>query len=237
MSKLPIVTAAGCLLVWDDSLGAQASEVAQWFDPHNPALAAQRVTQGGRGSAWFVHIQGQQGVLRYYRRGGWMGRVNPDVYLRVRTRFLRPFHEYHVLESLRKKGLPVARPLAACVSPVAGLFYRAALITQRIAGARALSDCRSESLWGKAGQTVAAMHQHGAWHADLNVHNILADAQDRIWLIDFDKARLEVKDPVVLANNLMRLRRSVNKVCPWAGSSHWAAFLRGYESVSHTPVS
>jgi 3-deoxy-D-manno-octulosonic acid kinase len=237
MSKPTVLAHQNCLLMWRADVADDAATVLNWFDPSNPALLAQAVLAGGRGAAWFVRAGRYQAVLKRYRRGGMMGRVNPDLYGWTTESALRPFHEYDVLHTLVGAGLPVATPLAAFVQRVAGLLYRGALITQRIEGARSLADCRDEGVWYVAGQTLRQLHQFGAWHADLNVHNILVDPQNKIWLIDFDKARLDVRAPALLAGNLSRLQRSMHKVCPWAAGQHWSALRQGYDSGGSDPIS
>jgi 3-deoxy-D-manno-octulosonic acid kinase len=67
-------------------------------------------------------------------------------------------------------------------------------------------------------------------HADLNLHNLLLDAQSRVYLIDFDRGTRRAAGAWKAAN-LARLRRSLDKV---AGHSSviapaWDAFLGGYE--------
>jgi len=65
-------------------------------------------------------------------------------------------------------------------------------------------------MYQKIGQEIAKMHQVGVNHTDLNIHNILIDDKDKVWIIDFDKCRFETsgdwKD-----QNLNRLLRSFNK--------------------------
>jgi 3-deoxy-D-manno-octulosonic acid kinase len=68
------------------------------------------------------------------------------------------------------------------------------------------------------------------FHADLNAHNVLLDAADRVWLVDFDRGELRARGAWTHAN-LARLERSLVKVS--AGryrAEHWAALLEGYGS-------
>lgn len=54
------------------------------------------------------------------------------------------------------------------------------------------------------------MHQVGVNHTDLNIHNILIDDKDRVWIIDFDKCRFETSGDWK-HQNLDRLKRSFEK--------------------------
>jgi 3-deoxy-D-manno-octulosonic acid kinase len=66
--------------------------------------------------------------------------------------------------------------------------------------------------WGAIGAAIAACHRHGAHHADLNANNILLDREDRPWLIDWDRGRIEAAG-AWQARVLDRLQRSLAKEC------------------------
>jgi tRNA A-37 threonylcarbamoyl transferase component Bud32 len=64
------------------------------------------------------------------------------------------------------------------------------------------------------------MHEYGVYHADLNARNILV-GRDGVYVIDFDNARVSTAParrsasaavPVAGARNLLRLRRSIDKL-------------------------
>ena len=129
---------------------------------------------------------------------------------------------------MHARGLPVPAPIAAAVWRE-GLTYRAAILVERITDARTLAICADEHDWRQAGRAVAAMHIEGVWHADLNVHNILIDAQHRAWLIDFDRGRqFERLSEAKRHSNLERFHRSMRKVIPDRASSLWPAFEKAY---------
>src|SRR5207342_2061293 len=104
------------------------------FEPgHYGADAAPVGGQGGRGAAWFVRGEFGEGVLRHYRRGGWMARISEDEYLwRGRAR-VRSLCEFALLRDMRGAGLPVPVPFAAAYSR-SGARYRADLLMQRLVG-------------------------------------------------------------------------------------------------------
>jgi 3-deoxy-D-manno-octulosonic acid kinase len=210
---------------------APDGEAFDWFDPLTASIEAQPVTTGGRGSAWYVTVKGVRGVLRLYRRGGWLASFNKSLYLWLGDSRARSFHEYRVLSDLSREGLPVPKPIGAMVCRVGGFFYRAGLITERIDAFTTLAGSDAQSVWRTVGQTIARMHNLGVWHADLNVHNVLVQSPQSVWLIDFDKARTSVYSQHKLDLNLARLLRSIRKVCPQHEDRLWPVLQQGYREL------
>lgn len=194
-------------------------------------VLATPIQNAGRGSAWRLDINGQSSVLRQYRRGGLMGRFNRDLYLWTGAQSTRPYREWMVMHRAARLGLRVPTPMAAMVCRVAGLFYRASILTPWVAHVGNLAAVSSDHVWFGAGVAIARLHAAGIWHADLNVHNILIDPQNETWIIDFDRAREGVTDAKALEDNLSRLKRSVDKVCPDLGRRHWSVLREGYARV------
>jgi 3-deoxy-D-manno-octulosonic acid kinase len=236
-----IATPAGAMLADPNCLGnAPGDTPASMFDP---AAWAERgaVTSvaGGRGAAWFVGGGDQQWVLRHYRRGGWAARVSRDRYAWLGESRVRAFAEWRLLQALSQRGLPVAQPIAAGYER-SGLTYRCDLITRRIPEARPLSAWLAglpleESTWRAIGASIAKLHQAGAYHADLNAHNILLDARGAVTVIDFDRGALRSRGRW-MSENLARLQRSLRKISaalPEARYSArtWEWLLSGYRSV------
>jgi 3-deoxy-D-manno-octulosonic acid kinase len=96
------------------------------------------------------------------------------------------------------------------------LRYSADLITLRIPDAATLAERLSDgafnaALAGKVGELIARFHREGAWHADLNAHNILVNPQG-LYLIDFDRGRLRRPSAHWRRANLARLKRSLIKI-------------------------
>ncbi len=105
-----------------------------------------------------------------------------------------------------------------------GLLYRASLVTHKLDAetlAERLGDVAQRSLtegvWAAIGDTLARLHHQGIFHADLNAHNIMLDANGVVSVIDFDRARLRqlpAGNPTsgwCLAN-IDRLERSLAKI-------------------------
>lgn len=95
-------------------------------------------------------------------------------------------------------------------------MYRAAILVERIAGARSLADLAAErgnaAPWAETGRLLAAFHQAGLDHADLNAHNVLFDEHGAGWLIDLDRGRLRRPARGWREKNLARLLRSLRKL-------------------------
>jgi 3-deoxy-D-manno-octulosonic acid kinase len=185
------------------------------FDPEHWGGRAERVGNGGRGGAWFVAADGRALVLRHYLRGGFAARLSRDAYAWRGESQVRSFIEYRLLRTLRERGLAVPAPQAACYWR-RGRLYRAAILVERIAGARSLAELAagqgSAAPWAVAGRLIAAFHRAGLDHADLNAHNVLFDGGGAGWLIDLDRGRLRRPARGWREKNLARLLRSLRKL-------------------------
>lgn len=193
-----------------------------------PAYYGERATpvseRGGRGSAWFIRAPFGEAVLRHYRRGGAFARLNPEHYLWLGVDQARCTREYRLLRNLHNQGLPVPAPVAAGWWRN-GTVYRQALMTHRIPGALSLAQLMTQNAartpWEGAGHVIARFHRAGVWHADLNAHNILRDERGDIWLIDFDRCTQGALTKNESEQNLLRLRRSLQKLGGDAGEAGW----------------
>lgn len=184
-----------------------------WFVPEKWGDRAQPVGDGGRGGAWFIEAPSSQCVLRRYLRGGLAARASRDRYLWRGPDKTRSFAEFRLMRALLARGLPVPRPVAAQYVHE-GMFYRAALLMERLAGVTSLATLAQElrAPWEEAGRLIARFHRAGLQHADLNAHNILFDEQGKGWLIDFDRGRLRIPATGWREQNLARLLRSLLKL-------------------------
>jgi 3-deoxy-D-manno-octulosonic acid kinase len=202
------------------------------FDPRTPALTAQNVTEGGRKAAWFIDINGLSCVLKFYQRGGVAAYLNRSNYFWLGQARARSFHEFTVMRKLQQLGLPIPDVVAAACWRHHGMLYRAALITKRIDGAIPLARSTDPEDWFNAGRVVRSMHQLEVWHADLNVFNILLDTDRKVWLIDFDRARINLISRAEKDQNIARLQRSVKKVLHFQADEFWLHFVWGYSGIS-----
>jgi 3-deoxy-D-manno-octulosonic acid kinase len=199
---------------------------------------------GGRGAAYRLTLGGDlHAVVRFYRRGGFVARFVADRYLGLRP---RPLRELAVTTEVRRRGVRAVEVLGARVE--GWLLYRGALVTAEVPAARTLVDALADApdprartaIAAAAAHTVAALHDAGIEHADLNLTNVLVHPASEglseglvATLLDFDRARLGA-GPLGAAGrrrNLRRLARSLAKLDPrgaLAGADERAAFRRAY---------
>lgn len=211
----------------------------RWFDPLWWGDCARPVDAGGRGSAWFIHADEGDLVLRFYERGGLMRRLSRAIYLYLGPEHARSIAEFRMLASMRDLNLPVPEPVAAGLWRCAGVGYRAAILVERLGGTTALGSLAptlEQTRWVQVGATIRRFHNHGIIHADLNCFNILLSDQ-YVYLIDFDKGhqRNAGYGAGLSGRNLERLHRSLCKL-DWDGATisleaAWRALLDGYHSV------
>jgi 3-deoxy-D-manno-octulosonic acid kinase len=120
-----------------------------------------------------------------------------------------------LLRELVRQGLPVPRPIAAQYLRE-GWRYRAAILLERIEGARSLAERAATSghgaPWEETGRLIARFHRVGLDHADLNASNILFDTHGNGWVIDLDRSQLRIPATRWREGNLSRLRRSLMKL-------------------------
>lgn len=211
MIKAEIQPTSSGAILFDSSQMAQASE--HWFEPEPDALGS---TRAGRGEVIFFDAPFGACVLRHYHRGGLVGRVNTDRYLWTGQKRSRAFREFRLLSELFDAGMPVPAPVMARYVRK-GMSYQADLITRQIPGARTLADRLQDqdldaALATRVGRTLALFHAMGVWHADLNASNVLVDAADKVWLLDFDRCDRRKPAMTWQQANLQRLLRSFHKL-------------------------
>jgi len=182
-------------------------------------------TSGGRGIVMRFAVEDGSAILRTYRRGGAVRRVLPEGWCWG----LRPLQELMVLDHLHRSGLSVPEPLGAAWWRK-GLLLHGRIAMRCIEAVDLLEYLSSRpeaaDYWlEQTGRTIRAMHDLGVYHADLQVRNVLI-AEDKPYLIDFDRARLGEMSDEARARNLLRLRRSFQK--HGLESAWFAAVCRGY---------
>lgn len=222
-----IVYDADCL----EQVGPELFDVDYWQRSGAVAGVAE-----GRGSTLLLDTDFGPAVLRQFLRGGWPARLSHEHYFFTGFSRSRPLAEFKKLTRLRELGLPVPHPLAAqCVRE--GIFYTGSLLTRRIMNVVPLADLLGNrdagpDLWRLTGICIRRFHEQGVVHADLNARNILVGEAQAVYLIDFDRAKLQQGAHRYFKANLGRLRRSLDKLWP-AGEKDrleacWAALLEGY---------
>lgn len=189
----------------------------------------------GRGTTWFIQLETMQAALRHYRRGGLFGKLISDSYFFTGFEKARSVQEFKLLEKLREKGVNVPQPIAARVVKK-GLFYTADLLSEKIPNAMDLVDILikgpiDNSIYLAIGREIKKLHQAQVNHTDLNIHNILIDKDNKVWIIDFDKCYQQAGNSWK-ESNLQRLLRSFRKELNkrkihWQAED-WQALIKAY---------
>lgn len=197
----------------------------------------------GRGTTHFFTHKGKEFVLRHYHRGGFVSRYVTDGFAYTGLKNTRPWRETGLLLHLQTIGLPAPVPVAAMVTR-SGACYRADIITRKIPDSEDLFQilCRenlSEDSWRSVGETIRLFHDNQIFHHDLNIHNLMLDRTQRVWLIDFDRCGRK-RGNYWKTKNLERLLRSLHKEkhrqpdFRW-NDEDWNILLAGYSSSSRLP--
>ena len=169
----------------------------------------------GRGLVKIFSFGGLEMVLRHYHRGGLPAKFINDHYLWQGLQKTRAICEANILAELHHKNMPVPQPVAALIHRK-GIRYTADIITTCISEASTLREALlvkslDEQVWDNIGNTIRKFHNHKCNHVDLNANNIMIDQQNKIYLIDFDRSRIEGSEGSWQKNNLKRLHRSLEK--------------------------
>ena len=208
----------------------------QWFDiQHWYQQDAVIGESTGRNLTYFFQKNEKKYVLRHYYRGGMIGKIAKDGYFYFGLKKSRVFLEFEMLLQMQALGLPVPKPIAARLSRQL-LHYRADIIMQLIDNASDLINILlKRSLkadeWQNIGKTIAKFHQQGVYHADLNIHNIMLDADGKVWLIDFDRGEFRPKNKKWQQANLKRLLRSFEKEKGKFPNLNWS--MHNWHTVVH----
>jgi 3-deoxy-D-manno-octulosonic acid kinase len=212
----------------------------QWFDPAYWEAQHKTVDRRiGRNTTYFFKENDVTHVLRHYWRGGLIGKLIQDSYLFTGIRRSRVYRELELLSILDEMRLPIGKPIAAILTRH-GLLYRASVITQAIPGSSNLLEILRQRELTKTeivavAKMLASFHHKGVDHADLNIGNILLDADGQPYLVDFDRGRIRQSNSVWQRANIRRLERSftkqkrLNQGLPWT-ADHWHLLTTTYRT-------
>jgi 3-deoxy-D-manno-octulosonic acid kinase len=226
-------------MLYDRSRTGNAQE--GWLSPYWWSRRGTVTAAGaGRGAAWFINAETRHLVLRHYRRGGLIAKIAEDRYWWRGPDATRSFREFRMLYRLRRDGFPVPAPIAAGFRRQ-GLRYTADILLEQLADTTSLVErLRQEplqfSLWVAIGRCLRRFVDAGVHHADLNAHNVLLDAEDRVWIIDFDRARIR-RGGLWSDAMLARLFGSLRKECARLPAERfttadWHSMLDAYLSAT-----
>ena len=234
MADVAVHQAPRLVALYDARLGPGYDPT--WFDRahwqlHGAALHGTKE----RGTVFMLDRGAETWVLRHYHRGGFVARFVNDCYLWTGWERARSVREWRLLHRLHGAGLPVPRPVAARAVRQ-GPVYRADIVTEYLRDTRSLSSYVNEGgpaleRWTAIGKMVRRFHDSGVDHPDLTAHNILLDTGGRVFLVDFDNARLR-RPGAWSHGGMARLERSLRKVARESGKSFdaeaWRLLERGY---------
>ena len=191
----------------------------------------------GRGIAYAIALprSKEHAVVRHNRHGGLLAGLTRDFFLPPS----RAPYELDVALRLAAAGVPTPRVIMYGLTPAAGAFVRADVVTGEIVGGRDLStfmasgasSAERATAWAAAHDLLAALGAAGARHHDLNVKNVLlAEAAGTYvaYALDVDRVVFETpgSDDVRRAN-VQRLRRSARKWRDERGAEFDERDLRG----------
>ncbi len=215
-----------------------------------PAIVSQlegrSTRQAGHPTCWVWNPPWDDGpglMVRRYAHGGILGRLWGTLFPGAG----RMEREFAVSRYAAAAGLPVPCPVALRVEQVFGPLVRAHYVNRLIPEARDLlalcrelppenlSTSRKRRICRTVADVVAALHEAGILHADLNLQNILVRdplGHPEAFIVDLDRACVfgELDLPQRMSN-LVRLDRSVEK---WPesrsaiGLTDRVAFMRAY---------
>lgn len=153
-------------------------------------------------------------VIKAYKRGGLISRINNDRYLKIGR--IRSRREFEFMLAAEQAGARVPAPVAYVSTGFP--FYRTWLITKEIKGHRSfvklcLEDKKKAlALIPEISRNINSLIRNKIHHVDLHPGNILIDGNNKIYIIDFDKARLYSKTKARLAITYQqRWSRAVHK--------------------------
>lgn len=168
---------------------AEIAEVMQIVK--SPPVSSQEPLSG-RGSIKVGQLKGIGNViLKTYIRGGLWGKFNKRIYY-THNQLYRPRIEYEGLELASAAGVLVPEPLAYIVK--GNLLYTGWLLCRRIDSATNLATLSVENkdlayqILPELSRQIELLVQNRIFHPDLHPGNILVGPDNKLYIIDFDKA-------------------------------------------------
>tara|TARA_B100001057_G_scaffold102991_1_gene100332 strand:+ start:42813 stop:43541 length:729 start_codon:yes stop_codon:yes gene_type:complete len=199
-------------------------------------------------------INNEHWIKKHYFRKGLMKFLG-DNYLYAKLQNTRSFQEYSILKYLVKKNFNTCKPIIGWISSNM-ISYKANLVVEKIEDTKTLSATLISIYRGERdasaissgyhllGKEVARMHHHGVFHGDLNANNILVTGEifnstDKsskgIYIIDFDKSKIQKISKKDISSNINRLKRSLDKIGIY-NENDFKSFEIGYKSISNDPI-
>jgi serine/threonine protein kinase len=129
-------------------------------------------------------------VVKHYRRGGILGHFIKASYLSTGKK--RSQAEFEQMDAARNVGLSVPEPIMHVHR--GGLVYQAWLVTREVEQSETIARIsrrapdRLAAVMPVIGRELSLLIDHLILHADFHPGNVLLDKNNKVFLIDFDKA-------------------------------------------------
>ena len=200
---------------FESSYNLTDEHIAQLISIFNTPTQAVNTTLAGRVSASATRLTGIGPVIvKHYSRGGVLSHFVKRTYLKWGK--TRCQVEYSQLNYARHSGISVPEPIACAYK--GNLFYKAWLITREITNQQSLASLsclnrgRTEKAQKELIEQIVLLIGNNVYHTDLHPGNVLVDNENRIFIIDFDKAGYYGKSKSNLRKKyLQRWNRAVLK--------------------------
>ncbi len=177
-------------------------------------LNSQSLNQrGGRGSAFAYSYDNKDLVYREYLRGGFLGKFIKKHFFRYAKYAHRAKDELLLLDFMLQNELNVPKPYIARES--LGLFFiKQEIVIYKIDAINLSEYLKSHEftidICSIVAKELVELFKLGIYHSDLNIKNILI-ANDKAYIIDFDKCYRKDLSKIDIENMLNRLLRSFEK--------------------------
>jgi 3-deoxy-D-manno-octulosonic acid kinase len=170
---------------------------------------------GGRSSINHHRIDGLGPVVvKHYKRGGLIGRLIRRKYLKWGK--TRSQLEFELLHLVRNLGINAPEPLL--YANRGHWFYRAWLVTREIkqplslARLSLIDETRTRRAMTSVNEQISQLIDNGILHVDLHPGNVVIDQKDRVYLLDFDKGKVDQRNKTKLRYRYInRWQRAVSK--------------------------
>jgi 3-deoxy-D-manno-octulosonic acid kinase len=153
-------------------------------------------------------------VVKHYKRGGLLGRLVRDRYLKWGKS--RSQLEFEFLQKARELGINAPQPLL--FASRGRLIYRAWLVTSEIKKPLSLArlsvddELRTRQVMASVIEQISRLMDNRIMHVDLHPGNVVVDSQDQVFLLDFDKGKIHRGNKIKLRDRyIKRWQRAVSK--------------------------
>lgn len=155
-------------------------------------------------------------IIKHYFRGGILRHINRRTYMKIGK--TRSAAEFEMLTRVRDIGINAPEPVAFASISKTLAFYHAWLVLKEVPAAETLAELarstptRAKAILPHVSGQVKLLIRHNILHVDLHPGNVLVDADDQVFLIDFDNTKTGIKNKSGLARYYVkRWQRAVTK--------------------------